>query len=65
VVAALKDDPATARIPILVVTAKQVTAEDRATLNGYVTSIMAKGAFDRDHFTSEVRRAIAGCQVAA
>jgi len=65
VVAALKADPETARIPILVVTAKQVTAEDRATLNGYVTSILAKGAFDRDHFTNEVHRAIAAGPVAA
>jgi CheY-like chemotaxis protein len=58
VVEALKDDPDTARIPIIVVTAKQVTAEDRAKLNGYVTSIMEKATFDRDRFAAEVRRAI-------
>ena len=42
VVEALKRSPDTARIPILVVTAKQITAEDRARLNGYVTAIMEK-----------------------
>ena len=45
VVEALKEQPDTARIPILVVTAKQVTAEDRAKLNGYVTTIMEKAGF--------------------
>ena len=35
VVEALTKHPDTARIPILVVTAKQITAEDRAKLNGY------------------------------
>jgi CheY-like chemotaxis protein len=39
VVAALKDHPDTARIPILVVTAKRITDEDRAKLSGYVTTM--------------------------
>jgi signal transduction histidine kinase/DNA-binding response OmpR family regulator len=58
VVEALKDHPDTARIPIIVVTAKHVTAEDRAKLNGYVTNIMEKTGFDRYRFAAEVRRAI-------
>ena len=60
VVAALNEQPDTARIPILVVTAKQITDEDRAKLNGYVTTIMEKGEFDRARFTAEVRRAMSG-----
>jgi CheY-like chemotaxis protein len=52
----LKEHPDTAHIPIVVVTAKQITAEDRARLNGYVTTIMEKAEFDRD-FVAEVRRA--------
>jgi CheY-like chemotaxis protein len=60
VVAALIDDPDTARIPILVVTAKHITPEDRNKLNGYVMSIMEKANFDRDRFIGEVRRAVAG-----
>jgi CheY-like chemotaxis protein len=58
VVEALKDNPDTARIPVLVMTAKQITAEDRARLNDYVATIMEKGEFDRDRFTAEVRRAM-------
>ncbi len=65
VVEALKDHPATARIPILVVTAKQITAEDRARLTGYVTTIMEKAEFDSDRFTAEVRRAMSGRHVQA
>jgi CheY-like chemotaxis protein len=57
VVAALQDDPETASIPILVVTAKHITAADRAKLNGYVMTIMEKADFDRDRFIGEVRRA--------
>jgi PAS domain S-box-containing protein len=64
VVAALHEDPDTASIPILVVTAKHITAEDRERLNGYVMSIMEKANFDRDRFIAEVRRAMAGRHVA-
>ncbi|HMI49812.1 MAG TPA: response regulator, partial [Gemmatimonadaceae bacterium] len=60
VVEALSEDPSTAAIPILVVTAKHITVEDRERLNGYVTSIMEKANFDRDRFVTEVRRAMAG-----
>ncbi|HUP22898.1 MAG TPA: response regulator [Thermoanaerobaculia bacterium] len=60
VVEALKQRPETARIPILVVTAKDVTAEDREQLNGCVTAIMEKAEFDRDRFLTEIRRAMSG-----
>jgi PAS domain S-box-containing protein len=65
VVEALNKLPGTARIPILVVTAKVITAEDRAKLNGCVTMIMEKGDFDRDRFTAEVRRAMSSRQLVA
>jgi CheY-like chemotaxis protein len=60
VVEALSEYPDTARIPILVVTAKEITPEDRAKLNDYVTTIMEKAEFSRDRFTAEVRRAMSG-----
>jgi CheY-like chemotaxis protein len=65
VVEALKKDPDTARIPILVVTAKRITGKDRTRLNGYVTTIMEKAAFEGDRFIAEVRRAMSGRPVAA
>jgi signal transduction histidine kinase/DNA-binding response OmpR family regulator len=65
VVEALDKQPDTARIPILVVTAKQVSADERAVLTGGVATILQKAAFDRERFTAEVRRAMAGRQVVA
>jgi PAS domain S-box-containing protein len=65
VVDALQERPDTARIPILVVTAKDITADDRARLNGYVTAIVEKTEFDSDCLTREVRRAMAGRNVVA
>jgi CheY-like chemotaxis protein len=65
VVEALKANPDTVRIPILIVTAKQITGEDHAKLNGYVTAIMEKAEFDRERFTAEVRRAMSGRQLVA
>ncbi|MDO9016709.1 MAG: response regulator [Myxococcales bacterium] len=60
VVEALHRQPDTARIPVIVVTAKEVTAADRARLSGYVSTIMEKGEFDPDRFVGEVRRAMSG-----
>ncbi len=61
VVEALSRDADTSRIPILVLTAKQVTPLDRATLNrnpDNVINIVKKAGFDRIGFMSEVRRAL-------
>jgi hypothetical protein len=65
VVEALKGNADTARIPIVVVTAKQITAEDRAMLAGHVTTIMEKTEFDPHRFTAEVRRAMSGRRTVA
>jgi PAS domain S-box-containing protein len=61
VVEALQRDPETARIPILVVTAKQITGEDRAQLNANPENpiaILEKSSFNRARFLTEVRRAL-------
>jgi PAS domain S-box-containing protein len=63
VVEALSRDPATCDIPMLVVTAKTLTAADRRRLSGYVTTIMEEGEFDADRFATEVRRAMSGRNV--
>ncbi|MFD0682234.1 MULTISPECIES: response regulator [unclassified Paenibacillus] len=46
-------------IPIVVVTAKTITAEDRARLNGYVKKIIQKGALDRAELLKEVSSLVA------
>ncbi|MGZ3159000.1 MAG: response regulator, partial [Burkholderiaceae bacterium] len=61
VVAALTKNVDTAGIPILVVTAKEITALDRATLNsnpGKVIHIVEKAGFNRVGFIAEVKRAL-------
>lgn len=58
VVERLKEDPATAAIPVLIVTAKILTAEDRQVLNGRVLRIMEKSEFNHGRFINEVRRAL-------
>jgi signal transduction histidine kinase/CheY-like chemotaxis protein len=50
--------PDMAAVPILVMTAKTVTTQDRERLNGHVLKIMDKGTLDRDRFMSEVSRAL-------
>jgi PAS domain S-box-containing protein len=61
VVEALQRQSDTASIPILVVTAKQIDAKDRAALNhdsGKVIQIVEKAGFNRHEFMAEVRRAL-------
>jgi len=65
VVAALHERPGTASIPVLIVTAKKVTAEDHLKLRGHVSTILEKGEFDGERFTTEIRRAMAGRLVPA
>ena len=64
VVAALHEQPGTANIPILIVTSKAITAEDRGKLKGLVSTILEKGNFDGGRFASEVRRALSRRQAA-
>ncbi|MET0807426.1 MAG: response regulator, partial [Pseudoxanthomonas sp.] len=61
VVEALQHGPETARIPILVLTAKAITAQDRDALNAHrerAVGIVEKAGFDRAGFIAEVRRAL-------
>jgi signal transduction histidine kinase/CheY-like chemotaxis protein len=58
VVEAVRRDAATASVPIVVMTAKTVTAEDRERLNGHVRQVMSKTSFDPDRFLSELNRAL-------
>lgn len=41
-------------IPVIVVTAKDITAEDRLRLNGYVEKTLQKGSYSRDQLLKEV-----------
>ncbi len=47
-------------IPVIVVTAKDLTDEDRLRLNGYVEKILQKGAYSREALLSEVHDLVTG-----
>lgn len=51
----LKQDTETAAIPIIVVTAKELTAEEKRRLEGRIHALMQKGEFMTDDLLDEVR----------
>jgi CheY-like chemotaxis protein len=59
----LRRNPAWRNIPVVVLTAKDLTEEDRRRLNGHVESVLRKDAFSVDQLLSEVRQAILSCSV--
>jgi CheY-like chemotaxis protein len=60
VVTALNERADTAQIPIIAVTAKEVTDEERMQLGRCMTKVMNKTQFDPGVFAAEVRRAVTG-----
>ena len=55
----LRAHPEWHTIPIIVLTAKDITTEDRLRLNGCVEKILQKGACDRDALLQEIRTLVA------
>jgi PAS domain S-box-containing protein len=51
--------PEWAAIPVVVLTAKDITAEDRAQLNGYIDRVLQKGTLSPTELLAEIRRAAA------
>lgn len=52
---ALKADPNTAPIPVIVVTAKELTPEEKRRLDGQISTLMQKGEFMSDELVDEVK----------
>ena len=48
-------------IPVVVVTAKDVTDDDRRRLNGFVKTILRKGAYQRNELLLAVREQVKAC----
>ncbi len=55
----LRKRPGGEEVPVVVLTAKELTAADRARLNGHVARVLQKGAFGLDALLKEVRRVVA------
>ncbi len=47
------------QIPVIVITARDLSAEDRQRLNGYVEKVLQKGTYSRDALLAEVRELVA------
>jgi signal transduction histidine kinase/DNA-binding response OmpR family regulator len=47
-------------IPVVVITAKDITLEDRLRLNGYVARILEKGSYSRDDLLRAVKEMVEG-----
>ncbi|MBC8161756.1 MAG: response regulator, partial [Roseiflexaceae bacterium] len=60
-VAALHRRPEWRNIPVLVITAKDVTANDRKRLEGHASQILKKGAYSRSELLNELRELVASC----
>jgi len=60
-IAAARADEGWRSIPIIVVTAKDLSPDDRQRLNGHVEAILQKGASSRDALLAEVRAMVAAC----
>jgi CheY-like chemotaxis protein len=58
-VAEFRQHAAWRAVPIVVITAKDLTREDRDRLNGYVQRILQKGAYSREQLLVEVRELVA------
>jgi threonine synthase len=52
---ALRENPNTANIPVIVVTAKELTKQEKERLEGQIQSLMQKGDFMSDELLEEVR----------
>lgn len=55
VIDTLKRNPETANIPVIVASAKELTTNEKARLEGQIQSLMQKGDFLNDEFLGEVR----------
>jgi PAS domain S-box-containing protein len=56
--ARLREDPQWSRVPVIVVTGKDLTAEDRARLNGYVARVLRKQDVGSEGLVAELRALI-------
>jgi signal transduction histidine kinase/DNA-binding response OmpR family regulator len=51
------------QIPVIVITAKDLTADDRERLNGWVEEVLEKNAYSRDQLMERVSEAVAACDI--
>ena len=60
-ITALRRNQTWREIPVVVVTAKDVTDDDRQRLNGFVRQVLVKGAYHREQLLAVVREHVMSC----
>ncbi|OQW93349.1 MAG: hypothetical protein BWK79_11595 [Beggiatoa sp. IS2] len=55
----LREHESWRKIPVIILTAKDITSEDYARLNTYAETMFQKGAYERDKLLSEIRQLLA------
>jgi CheY-like chemotaxis protein len=58
---ALRQHDAWRSIPVVVVTAKELTPEDRQRLNGCVERLLQKGAYSQEELLHELHNLVVAC----
>ena len=61
--AALRARPEWQHIPVVVVTAKDLSEDDRERLNGMVEEVLEKNAYPREQLLERMREAVASCNI--
>jgi CheY-like chemotaxis protein len=61
--AEMRTRPEWQNIPVIVITAKDLTSEDRDRLSGCVEEVMEKKAYTREQLLKRVREAVAACNI--
>jgi PAS domain S-box-containing protein len=61
--AAMRAQPQWQHIPVIVITAKDLTPDDRARLAGVVEEVVEKNAYTREQLLEHVRAAVTACNV--
>ncbi len=61
--AEMRARPEWQHIPVIVVTAKDLSTEDRERLSGMVAEVLEKNAYTRDDLMKHVREAVASCNI--
>jgi len=56
----LRRRPEGGHVPVIVITSKNITAEDRQRLNGHVTQILQKGGYSIEQLLEEIQRLVQG-----
>ena len=61
--AAMRAQPEWQDIPVIVITAKDLTADDRIRLAGKVEEVLEKNAYTREQLLQRVSEAVAACNI--